>query len=83
MRSNEQHLLDMLLAARKVQRYVEDLTQESFVRSDLHQSAVIRELQVIGEAARQITLDNKTRYATIDWVKISACVIGWCMNISV
>lgn len=61
----------MLLAARKVCRYIEGLTQEAFVRSDLHQSAIIRELQVIGEASRQVTPDYKARYTGIDWVKIS------------
>jgi uncharacterized protein with HEPN domain len=45
----------MLLAARKIHKYIQGLTQAQFYDSDLHQSAVMREFQVIGEAARLVS----------------------------
>jgi uncharacterized protein with HEPN domain len=44
-------LLDMLLAARDAQSFVEGLNETGFLASRLHQNAVIRSLEVIGEAA--------------------------------
>jgi uncharacterized protein with HEPN domain len=71
MRDDLTLLLDMLIAARKVQRFVADLDAESFQRSELHQSAVVRELQIIGEAAWQVSDGYKAANAEIDWQKIA------------
>jgi uncharacterized protein with HEPN domain len=71
MRSDEAHFLDMLLAAQKVRHFAEGLTKETFHQSELHQSAIIRELQVIGEAARQVSEAAKNRHPEIDWKKIA------------
>jgi len=71
MRRDEAYLLDMLIAARKVERFAADLTQEAFLRSELHQSAIIRELQVIGEAARLVSEEGKEAYPEIAWTKIA------------
>jgi uncharacterized protein with HEPN domain len=70
MRTDESYLLDMLLAARKIKQFTEGMTQETFDGSELHQSAIIRELQVIGEAARSISQSVKDTYPEIEWVPI-------------
>lgn len=44
-------MLDMLLAARDAQGFVAGMDQVGFMASRLHQNAVIRSLDVIGEAA--------------------------------
>lgn len=71
MRSDDTLLLDMLLAARKIERFAAELSQEQFQSSDLHQSAVIRELQVIGEAARLISKQMKAAHKNIEWTIIA------------
>jgi uncharacterized protein with HEPN domain len=71
MRTDETHLLDMLLAARKVKKFSLALTQEEFNQSELHQSAIIRELQVIGEAARLVSDETKTEHNQINWAEIA------------
>jgi uncharacterized protein with HEPN domain len=67
MRRDEALLLDMLIAARKIRRYTADLTLEAFKANEMVQSAVIREFQVIGEAARMITAETKANNPAIDW----------------
>lgn len=47
MRRDDALLLDMLIAARKIGRFVDSVTAERFASNELIQSAVIRELQVI------------------------------------
>ena len=67
MRSDEALLLDMLLALRKIGRFTQGLDEQEFQAQDLVQSAVIREFQVLGEAARLISATTKSQYDTIPW----------------
>lgn len=71
MRKDEAYFLDMLIAARKVQNFAAGLTQESFSESELHQSAILRELQVIGEAARLVSEKGKEAHPEIAWLQIA------------
>ncbi len=70
MRSDAALLLDMLIAGEKIERFIGELDQDQFEKSELHQSAVIRELQVLGEAARQVSEVTRTAHPEIEWVTI-------------
>ena len=48
-------LLDMLLAARDARGFVAGMDEAAFLASRLHQSAVIRALEVIREAAGKVS----------------------------
>jgi uncharacterized protein with HEPN domain len=52
-------MLDMLLAARDAQSFVEGLDQAVFLASRLHQNAVVRSLEIIGEAAGKISATTR------------------------
>jgi len=67
MPRDEAYLLDILLAARKALRFVEDLSWEEFEQSDLHQNAVIRSLEIIGEAARLVSKQTRDAHPEIPW----------------
>lgn len=58
----------MLNAAREVQTLSAGLTWEAFQQSRLHQHALVRLIEVIGEAARAITEETKTTHPGIPWV---------------
>jgi uncharacterized protein with HEPN domain len=51
MRSDDALLLDMLIAARKILRFVQGMSESAFNRDEMAQSAVIRELQVLANGA--------------------------------
>jgi uncharacterized protein with HEPN domain len=70
MPTDVSYFLDMLLAARKIKTFAVDLTEERFHKSELHQSAIIRELQVIGEAARLVSDEAKSIHSEINWEQI-------------
>ncbi len=57
MRRDDLYLLDMLVAARKAVLFVQDLEYEQFWSSDLHQNAVFKVLEIIGESASRISSD--------------------------
>lgn len=63
-------ILDMLEAIGKVQRYTEGITFEEFQANDMVVDAVVRNLEVIGEAARYIPEDLRNRYTGVDWRRV-------------
>lgn len=67
MRSDAALLLDMLLALRKIVRFVEGLDEAAFRSSELVQSAAIREFQVLGEAARLVSEAAKQQHSSLPW----------------
>ncbi|WP_165360555.1 DUF86 domain-containing protein [Candidatus Chloroploca sp. Khr17] len=71
MRSDEALMLDMLLALQKIARFIRGMREADFLANDLVQSAVMRELQVLGEAARMVSLEAKAGTPNIPWPLIA------------
>jgi uncharacterized protein with HEPN domain len=53
-RSGRLFLQDMLECARKVVRYTAHLTREQFFSSELEYDATLRNLEILGEAAKKV-----------------------------
>jgi uncharacterized protein with HEPN domain len=51
------YLMDMLLAGRRVRRFVQGIPADAFAGDELHRMAVERAFEVIGEAARLLSAD--------------------------
>ena len=64
------YLLDMLLAARKALEFTRGMTTEQFQANETVQHAVMRMIQVIGEAARLISPEFKEAQPEIPWPAI-------------
>jgi uncharacterized protein with HEPN domain len=60
-------LLDMKLAAEDALGFVAGLDEAGFLKSRLHQNAVIRALEVIGEAANKVSAGLKAAHPEIPW----------------
>jgi len=60
-------LLDMQLAAEDAVAFVAALDEQAFLASNLHQSAVIRKLAIIGEAAGRISKTFRAAHPDIPW----------------
>jgi len=69
---DEAYLLDILIAARRVLEFSRDLTWEQFQQSHLHQHAIAKALENIGEAARKVSVDTRTAHPAIPWPQIVA-----------
>jgi uncharacterized protein with HEPN domain len=55
---------------KKIQNYVTGLEYTDFVENDLVIDAVVRNLEVIGEASKYISEDIRTQYSDIPWKKM-------------
>ena len=60
-------ILDIVTAAKDARSFVRDLDWVSFHGSRLHQNAVIRSLEVIGEAAGKLSGTFRDDHPVIDW----------------
>ena len=64
---DQAYLLDILIASRRALDFVKGLSYEDFLDSELHQSAIIRPLEIIGEAARMISDELKSQHPEVPW----------------
>ena len=68
--SDASFLWDMLTAARAVASFVTGRTFKQYERDLLLRSAVERQIEIIGEAARRITRAFRDRHPEIPWPRI-------------
>lgn len=61
----------ILLCIDKIQEYTKNLTAQDFNNSELIQDAVIRNIEIIGEATKKISKDLKSQYLEIPWKEMS------------
>ena len=62
---------DMLLAIRKVRSYTKGMTKNELLEDERTLDAVIRNLEVLGEAAKYLPKDLRDQYRDIEWRKIA------------
>jgi len=68
------HLLlleDIRDSCAKVLRYTEDLSSEEFERDDRTFDAVIRNLEIIGEATKNLEPQARSLFPNVEWGKIA------------
>jgi len=66
-RSCTDYLNDIRNAAENAARFVAGVSYDEFVANDEKVYAVIRALEMIGEAAKNIPIKLRTRYPSVPW----------------
>jgi len=61
----------ILLCIDKIQEYTKNLTAQDFINNELIQDAVIRNIEIIGEASKKISKDLELQYREIPWKEMS------------
>ncbi len=61
---------DIVDAMTKIERYIEEVDFAGFTQNEMIVDAVIRNLEIIGEAARNIDEDIRDNYPEIPWRRI-------------
>ncbi len=64
------YIEDILEACQKVQNYTAGMSYIAFVQDEKTIDAVIRNLEVIGEAIKRVPEEIKSRYPDLEWKKI-------------
>lgn len=72
MKDDRTYLLHILEAIEKNERFIATVDYDDFSDNDMMIDAVIRELEIIGEAARNLSDSFQDKHSEIPWYKIKA-----------
>ncbi|HIJ64462.1 MAG TPA: DUF86 domain-containing protein [Candidatus Hydrogenedentes bacterium] len=67
MPRHEEYLIDILESAKLAIEYLSEGTKEDFLQDIQRQDAVIRRIEIIGEAARRIPEEHRAAYPDLPW----------------
>jgi uncharacterized protein with HEPN domain len=70
-RTDADLLEDIREAARRIRAYLGDLSSEQFIEDLKTQDAVIRNLEIIGEAVKNLSDELRVEHAAIPWKNIA------------
>jgi uncharacterized protein with HEPN domain len=67
----EDYLRDLLDAIEKIKNFIKDLEFEEFKKDDKTKFAVIRGLEIIGEATKHISEEVRINYPKVPWKEMA------------
>ncbi|MEO0758548.1 MAG: HepT-like ribonuclease domain-containing protein [Cyanobacteria bacterium J06648_16] len=67
---NDAALLDMVKAMQRIRRFLDGRSFDDLIEDELFQSAVERQLEVLGEAANRVTGEFQVAHNAIDWANV-------------
>lgn len=65
------YVLDMLIATRHIQAYMAGIDRSMFEQDTLRQDAIIRRIDIVGEAARRISAEFRAAHPDIPWQQMA------------
>lgn len=65
------YLQDILDAVNDIERFVTDMSYEQFIKDKKTLNAVVRSIEVIGEASKRLPLSLKAKNSELPWREIT------------
>ena len=70
-RRDKEFLADIKAAIERINSYVDDITYDEFLQKPMTQDAVIRNLEVIGEAIKNLTPALRKKHNEVLWKELA------------
>jgi len=71
LKDNRSYIEHILQAIDRIYKYTQGISRDDFDRNEMLQDAVIRNIEIIGEAAKNISNSFKKTYPEIPWREMS------------
>lgn len=69
-RANDLYIYDILECCQKIDRYLTGLTKQNFEDDPMVQDAVVRNIEIIGEASKCLSDEFRDQKPNIEWREI-------------
>jgi uncharacterized protein with HEPN domain len=70
-RSDIDYIQDMLEAISRISKYCKNISYEDFLQNTMTQDAVVRNLEIIGEAVKNLNESLKENHPDVPWKNIA------------
>lgn len=70
MQRDQAHITDIVLSARRAMDYLAGKQKEEFLNDQQCQDAVVRRLEIIGEAARRVSEATRSSLPNLPWTSL-------------
>ena len=70
-RDEASYLLDMMVAARDAVAFAQGLSYAEFARDRRSQLAILKAVEIVGEAAARLSLETREGYPEIPWREVT------------
>ncbi|HEW92275.1 MAG TPA: DUF86 domain-containing protein [Thermotogaceae bacterium] len=70
-RKSSLYIKDLLEAMEKIEEFTQGMSFEDFIQDDKTSSAVVRKLEIIGEAVKQLPKEVRDRFEEIPWSSLA------------
>lgn len=65
------YIEDILESIKKIEGYIKTIKEKDFYRNTQLQDAVLRRLEIIGEAVKNVPSDFRNKYSEVPWKKMA------------
>jgi len=70
MRDDKIYILHIRDSINAIKKYTKTMNKEAFLEDELVQNTVIRQIQIIGEASKNLSKELRKKYKHIPWKEI-------------
>jgi len=71
MKNDKAYLKHILDAIHNINRFMKNVTEKEFLENTEKQYAVLRALEIIGEATKNLSRETKADYPEVEWTDIA------------
>ena len=71
MKDDQVYIEHILEAIERIEDYTNDLSDSDFLENNMVQDAVMRQIEIIGEAAKMVSQETKQDYSEIPWTDVA------------
>lgn len=71
MKSDSVYIAHIIEALNKITQYIDGQTRDSFLQNSEKQDAVIRQLEIVGEATKRVSSEIRRKNNEIPWTEMA------------